>query len=69
VNANGTGVPTVLVRDEADDVYPVISPDGQYLAFSSNRQGAYNIFVKPLFTEELWQLTSAAENAFVGGWK
>lgn len=69
VNANGSGVPTVLVRDAADDVYPVISPDGQYVAFSSNRQGAYNVFIKPLFSEELWQLTATAENEFVGGWR
>ncbi len=38
------GVPTRLTFDEANDDEPVWSPDGQFLAFMSNRDGATNIY-------------------------
>ncbi len=68
VNADGSGAPLLLVKHEADDIYPVISPDGQYLAFSSNRQGAYNIFIQRLADGQLWQLTNETNDVFVGDW-
>lgn len=67
-NADGSGVPSVLVRDPQDDILPVISPDGRDLAFSSNREGAYNIFITPLFEDQVWQLTNDDNDVFVGGW-
>ena len=68
VNADGTGVPSVLVRTPADEILPVFSPDGQYLAYSSNQENVYNIYISPLVDEQVWQLTSADEDVFVGGW-
>jgi Tol biopolymer transport system component len=68
VNANGTGAPMILVKNEANDINPVISPDGQYLAFSSNRQGNYNIYIQRLADGELWQLTDETNDVFVGDW-
>lgn len=67
-NANGSGAPQVPIRHEADDVLPVFSPDGGYIAFSSNRQGAYNIFIYRLSDGEIFQLTNDEDAVFVGGW-
>ena len=70
INADGSGVPAVLMRGDSDDAYPVISPNGEYLAFSSDRTGEYNIFITRLFSNEVWQLTpDTGRPVFVGGWK
>lgn len=69
INADGSGIPQLLVRSEFDDRNPVASPDGQYLAFSSKRGEFYNIFITPLSGEStLWQLTSSGGDYFVGDW-
>jgi Tol biopolymer transport system component len=40
------GVFTRLTDDPSDDVVPAWSPDGGRIAFSSNRKGTHNIYVK-----------------------
>jgi serine/threonine protein kinase len=45
------GVSTRFTFDAALDVFPVWSPDGNRVAFSSNRKGIYNIY---------WKLSSGA---------
>jgi Tol biopolymer transport system component len=68
-NADGSGTPSVVVNDPADDIYPVLSPDGQYVAFSSNRRGAYDIFILNLNApDDLRQLTNTEDDDFPGGW-
>jgi eukaryotic-like serine/threonine-protein kinase len=42
-----TGVPSRFTFDEAFDVTPVWSADGRRLAFSSNRRGTFDVYVKP----------------------
>lgn len=70
VNAQGASTPRILVRSEFDDRNPVISPDGRYLAFASNRAatGAYNVFVIDLEDGTVWQLTNAEDDHFPGDW-
>jgi TolB protein len=34
-----------LTNDSSMDVWPVYSPDGKAIAFTSNRTGSYNVFV------------------------
>jgi TolB protein len=34
-----------LTANEADDEYPVWSPNGQYIAFGSNREGEFNLWL------------------------
>src|SRR5271165_3276268 len=34
-----------LTDNKARDVYPRFSPDGKFIAFSSNRDGNYDVFV------------------------
>lgn len=38
---------TQLTDDPADDVMPALSPDGQWIAFASNRNGNWDVFVMP----------------------
>jgi hypothetical protein len=52
----------------ADDIYPVFSPDGAYMAFVSNRSTQYDIYIVNLATEELFQLTNDADPDFLGSW-
>ncbi|MBI2806372.1 MAG: PD40 domain-containing protein [Planctomycetes bacterium] len=46
VDAKG-GVARPLTRHEKHDFNPVYSPDGQWLAFSSNRHGQYDVYLMP----------------------
>jgi Tol biopolymer transport system component len=47
VNANGTGRRTLVVEAERDATMATWSPDGSWLAFASDRDGTYDIFVAP----------------------
>src|SRR5262245_12592981 len=42
---------------EAHDAYPVFSPDGRSIAFSSNRHGQYDVFVSPSYGGKAKRLT------------
>ena len=41
------GVPTRFTVDTAFDLTPVWSPDGRFIAFSSNRNGDFDLYMKP----------------------
>jgi serine/threonine-protein kinase len=40
------GTPEPFLRTPAYEVYPTFSPDGQWLAYSSNESGGYEIYVR-----------------------
>src|SRR5436853_6610667 len=42
------GTARAITSHPAHDIYPVFSPDGRMLAFSSNRHGSYDVFVVPI---------------------
>jgi Tol biopolymer transport system component len=67
-NATGSGAPQVPIRDQSNDILPVFSPDGGYLAFSSNRLGPYNIFIYRVSDGQIFQLTNSTHGVYVGGW-
>jgi hypothetical protein len=67
--ANGGGAPTIIARDPSNEVTPVFSPDGRFIAYSSNRLGSYDIYIYDQTTGALAQLTSGIEDEFVGGWR
>lgn len=69
IRADGTGTPLLPVRDEFDTIFPVISPDGQYLAYSSNRSGSYQIYIQSLADNSVWQLTNGDGDFYAGGWR
>src|SRR5580658_762336 len=41
------GVARPITIHRAHEMNPVFSPDGKWIAFSSNRHGSYNVFVIP----------------------
>lgn len=67
--ADGTGSPLVIVRDPANDTHPVPSPDGRFIAFSSNRGGAWDIYLLDVTTQALYQLTNTVDQEdYVSDW-
>ncbi len=59
---------TRLTVHKARDVYPRFSPDGKWIAFSSDRQGNYDVYVMPVEGGEPKQLTFNTAADIVVGW-
>ena len=66
--ADPSSTPLVVVKDPADDIDPVFSPDGKYLAFSSNRDGNYDIYILDQQTQTVYQLTDTQDEDHTGAW-
>ena len=66
-NENGSGV-LRLTDNQARDVYPRFSPDGNWIAFSSNREGNYDVYVIPTAGGKPRQLTYHSADDNVVGW-
>src|SRR5437667_10025496 len=66
-NENGSGVER-LTDHKARDVYPRFSPDGKWIAFSSNRDGNYDVYILPVTGGKPRQLTFHSANDNVVGW-
>lgn len=64
----GGGTATRLTIHEAHDAYPRYSPDGRWIAFSSNREGNYDVYVMPAAGGAARQLTQHSANDFVMDW-
>ncbi|HLW55348.1 MAG TPA: S41 family peptidase [Candidatus Angelobacter sp.] len=66
-NEDGSN-PQRLTVHKARDVYPRFSPDGKWIAFSSNRYGNYDVFVIPAEGGYPKQLTFHSAADIVVGW-
>ena len=67
--ASDTGAgPQRLTDNKARDIYPRFSPDGNWIAFSSNRDGNYDVFVIPATGGKPKQLTFHTADDNVVGW-
>jgi tricorn protease len=66
-NENGSGVER-LTDNRARDIYPRFSPDGNWIAFSSNREGNYDVYVIPSTGGKPRQLTFNTADDNVVGW-
>jgi tricorn protease len=66
-NENGTGVQR-LTDNQARDVYPRFSPDGNWIAFSSDRDGNYDVYVIAAAGGKPRQLTFHTADDTVVGW-
>jgi tricorn protease len=66
-NDDGSGV-LRLTDHKAREVFPRFSPDGQWIAFSSNREGNYDVFVIPATGGKARQLTFNTADDMVVGW-
>lgn len=64
----GSRVVTRLTSDAADDVAPVISPDGARIAFASNRSGNWDIYVMPVTGGQAVQVTDDPADDLAPSW-
>ena len=62
------GVARPVTQHEAHDVGPVFSPDGRWIAFSSNRHGQYDVFVSPAYGGKPRRLTFDSAHDTALGW-
>ena len=54
------GKPSVFLNTPADEVEPMFSPDGRWLAYHSNESGRYEVFVRPFpGPGGKWQISTA----------
>jgi Tol biopolymer transport system component len=60
----GGGKPWALLETPAIETHPRFSPDGRWLAYSSNQSGKMEVYVRPFPGPGEWQRISAAG----GGW-
>lgn len=66
-NENGQNIKRVTVH-KARDVYPRFSPDGKWIAFSSDRNGNLDVFIIPAEGGAARQLTFHSADDTVQGW-
>lgn len=59
---------TQLTADPAHDIMPTISPDGSRIAFTSNRNGNWDIFVMSSRGGQAVQITSGPEHELHPSW-
>ena len=67
----GAGQPLPLTRltyGPWDDITPAISPDGQTVAFSSNRNGYWDIYLLDLYSGGITRLTDTLEYEAAPAW-
>jgi tricorn protease len=62
------GTARAVTSHPAHDIFPAFSPDGRFLAFSSNRHGNYDVFVVPVRGGRPKRLTFDSANDLVCGW-
>jgi Tol biopolymer transport system component len=67
IKADGTD-PRPLTSGPFDDREPSWSPDGQRIAFSSDRSGSYDVWVLALASGQLTQVTAGPANEFQPSW-
>ncbi|MGI9013910.1 MAG: TolB family protein [Phycisphaerales bacterium] len=59
---------TQLTSDPADDMMPEFSPDGQWIAFTSNRAGNWDVYIMPATGGQARSMTSDPEHEIHPSW-
>src|SRR5437762_11758450 len=62
------GIARPVTMHEAHDIAPCYSPDGRWIAFSSNRFGSYDVFVVSAQGGKPRRLTFDSASDMVSGW-
>lgn len=65
---SGTAAPTQLTDDESRNVSPAISPDGQRIAFISDRDGDRDLYVMDIGGGGVQKLLDTQVNEFTPAW-
>ena len=68
IAADRSGSGSVIVDDPVNAIYPVYSPDGLYVAFASNRNGYYDIYIIDLVSRDLYQVTNSQDEDYPANW-
>ena len=60
VRTSGDTTPVALVASEFTELHPAVSPDGRWLAYTSNESGANEVYVRPfpVTTGARWQVSN-----------
>jgi hypothetical protein len=69
MNPNNPDGGTVRVDHPADDIQPVIDVTGQYMAFASDRDGDFDIYILQLTTNEVFRLTNDDTDNYPSDWR
>lgn len=66
---NAATVLQITNNPGADDIFPVFSPDGRFIAFASNRAGNYQIYAYDTSDGAIYQITQGeTEEFYPGAW-
>ncbi|MDX1995525.1 MAG: hypothetical protein SF029_24285 [bacterium] len=69
VASDGGGAPFALIGTPSDEIYPLYSPDGVYIAYASNRGGRYDIYIYDTNAQTTSQLTfNTGEDSYPSVW-
>ena len=60
---NGSGGSRPLITTPANELLPVFSPDGRWIAFLSDKTGAYEVFVRRFPDVDGWEQQLSSGNA------
>jgi len=58
-----------VIKDDHINVFPEFSPEGEYIIFSSDRNGIFNLYGYELQTGKLYQITNLYTGAFEARFK
>jgi serine/threonine-protein kinase len=60
VRTGGDTAPVPMVADQFTELHPAVSPDGRWIAYTSDESGTYEVYVRPFpgTTAERWQVSN-----------
>jgi hypothetical protein len=68
MNADGSGREVLVPADGTNNIRPRWSPDGKYIAFSSDRTGKMEVFIIELATKTIYQVTETLHPTILTDW-
>jgi WD40 repeat protein len=66
--ASGASPAEKIIDTGGDDIQPRFSPDGQYIVFSSNGTGNWDVFIYEIATRNTYQLTTSPHTDIANDW-
>ncbi len=66
MNADGSNKRALVTGDNA--IRPAWSPDGQFIGFSSQLSGKWEVYVVEVASGALYQVTSTADTTILTDW-